>query len=403
MENRVHYGEYSLEHWVKLILKGNIKLPKYQRSFVWDEDKIKTLIETLKNKQFVPPVTIGAFKVNDINENYILDGQQRLTSILLTYLGVFPNKDKFKEQNHTNYADENDDENDDENNDRMEWTFEKLLDLGKNKEIILSKIDSNAEKLYSKILTEVDELFFKNNFVGFAYIIPKVTDKKEQQKFYSSVFRNINIQGQTLSVQESRKSLYFLDETYSEFFETEAVKGLKVKQPTQPKDVDFIKYLALLSQYMKDGRGSRLAFGYSGTKKSYGTMEKYYEEYLYSVVGERESILFEDFKNIFPDGDYHFRFNNLKKTIDSLFDTKEFTSIIDLDIYLFGLIYKIVFENKEIDLTKKPLLLKELTAKINRLKKDKSHTKTPSGLKHLRNRVSESIKIYNKYEARQPQ
>ncbi len=77
MENRVYYGEYSLEHWIKLILKGNIKLPEYQRSFVWTEEKIKTLIETLKKKEFVPPVTIGAFKIDETNENYILDGQQR--------------------------------------------------------------------------------------------------------------------------------------------------------------------------------------------------------------------------------------------------------------------------------------------------------------------------------------
>ncbi len=41
MENRVYYGEYSLSHWIKLILKGNIKLPKYQRGFVWDESDVK--------------------------------------------------------------------------------------------------------------------------------------------------------------------------------------------------------------------------------------------------------------------------------------------------------------------------------------------------------------------------
>ena len=51
MENRVYYGEYSLSHWIKLILKGNIKLPKYQRGFVWDESDVKKLIETLEKKR----------------------------------------------------------------------------------------------------------------------------------------------------------------------------------------------------------------------------------------------------------------------------------------------------------------------------------------------------------------
>ncbi len=63
MENRVYYGEYSLKHWIELILNGNIELPEYQRYFVWSEEKVKTLIETFRKKQFVPPITIGHTKM----------------------------------------------------------------------------------------------------------------------------------------------------------------------------------------------------------------------------------------------------------------------------------------------------------------------------------------------------
>lgn len=31
MNNKVYYGEYSLKHWINLILKGNIKLPELQK------------------------------------------------------------------------------------------------------------------------------------------------------------------------------------------------------------------------------------------------------------------------------------------------------------------------------------------------------------------------------------
>ena len=55
MENRVYYGEYSLKHWIELILNGNIELPEYQRYFVF--------IETFRKKQFVPPITIGHTKM----------------------------------------------------------------------------------------------------------------------------------------------------------------------------------------------------------------------------------------------------------------------------------------------------------------------------------------------------
>src|SRR5690554_223223 len=97
MDNRVYYGEYSLKHWIDLILKQNIILPDYQRHFVWDEKKVETLIDTFKNKQFVPPVTIGSFNLNGSNQNLILDGQQRLTSILLAYLGLYPDEATYKE------------------------------------------------------------------------------------------------------------------------------------------------------------------------------------------------------------------------------------------------------------------------------------------------------------------
>ena len=30
-KNKIYYGEYTLKHWIDLILTGNIILPKYQR------------------------------------------------------------------------------------------------------------------------------------------------------------------------------------------------------------------------------------------------------------------------------------------------------------------------------------------------------------------------------------
>lgn len=63
----------------------------------------------VKNNQFIPPVTIGMLVINGKKENYILDGQQRLTSILLTLFEVFPKKGKDAE-NAVKLMNENDDE-----------------------------------------------------------------------------------------------------------------------------------------------------------------------------------------------------------------------------------------------------------------------------------------------------
>ena len=97
IKSRTYYGEYTLKHWINLLLKKNIILPDYQRSFVWDERDLKRLIKSIKEGQFIQPVTIALYKENEDSKNLLLDGQQRLTSVLLSFIGYFPNKSKFDE------------------------------------------------------------------------------------------------------------------------------------------------------------------------------------------------------------------------------------------------------------------------------------------------------------------
>lgn len=97
MERKIFYGEYTLRHWLDLMLKQNIVLPEYQRHFVWSKESVERFLIQLKEGLFVPPVIIGSFKKNASNDNIILDGQQRLTSVLLGYLGIYPKFDEFKE------------------------------------------------------------------------------------------------------------------------------------------------------------------------------------------------------------------------------------------------------------------------------------------------------------------
>lgn len=73
METKIYYGEYSLFHWIELIVTKNIILPPYQRSFVWAEEQVKHLISSFNENNFIPPVTIGAFKENNKVVNYILE------------------------------------------------------------------------------------------------------------------------------------------------------------------------------------------------------------------------------------------------------------------------------------------------------------------------------------------
>lgn len=390
MENRVYYGQYSLKHWLELILKQNILLPGYQRFFVWDENRVKTLIKTITEKQFVPPITIGAYKqIDQTSTNLILDGQQRLTSILLAYLGLFPDKATFKVAVERP-ADENDDNVDDEDelDDILEWNFNKLTEKGKKKLDILAKVVAGN---YKVVDFGVDEDFFKNNFLGFSYLVPHTDDAQTQQRYYSSVFRNINVQGQALLPQESRASLYFLKEGFNQFFNPDLSKGISVKNLSVDNKADFVRFLSLLAQYAKDGNGNKVARGFKPK------MESYYEDFIYSVVGEKESPLFKAFPEIFPDGDYNTRFINLTNAIQQLEIPAQYPSIIDMDVYFFGLIYIIVFENKTLDITRGEELRLELDNKITEFKANDGHKKAPGALKYLKERITSSIEIYNKY------
>ncbi len=212
MENRIYYGQYSLWHWTELVLKRNIVLPEYQRYFVWEEKQVSTLIETFKENQFVPPVTIGAFKISGTNRNLILDGQQRITSILLAYLGLYPDEQTYRTtiERFANENDEPDEDGESQFDNILEWNIETLTEKGRSKEAILEKVrDGN----YKSINLGIDDDFLKKTFLGFSYLVPQVSNENEQQKYYSSVFRNINIQGKPLLPQESRAS-FLLKEMY---------------------------------------------------------------------------------------------------------------------------------------------------------------------------------------------
>lgn len=405
MENKVYYGEYSLRHWIELILKRDIVLPNYQRYFVWNEEKVKILIQTFSAKQFVPPITIGAFKFNDKNQNLILDGQQRLTSILLAYLGLYPNKDKYINSLES-YANENDDDDEEEEQDLYiyEWTFKELTKKGNNKFDLIKQIN---DKEYKSINFNLNDDFFEKNFLGFSYLVPDVSNNEEvQQRYYSSVFRNINIHGQKLLPQESRASLYFLDKGLTKFFTPDFCQKITVKVFSNKAKLDFVRYLSFLSQYRKDKNTNRIARGYKSK------MEQYYEDYIYSVVNDKNSTLFERFSVIFPNKEYSSYFETLRQTINNLNIPKEYNSIIELDVYFFGLIYQIIFNKKEIciiDNTKvnfkdedsiKSIEIEDFKQKlddqINNFKNDKSHLKAPGSLKFLRSRINKSIQLYEK-------
>ena len=419
MKSRIYYGEYSLIHWIYLMLKGNISLPEYQRSFVWKEGDVKRLIKSLQEGQFVPPVTI-ARKGSD---NIILDGQQRLTSILLAYLEYIPQIEKFEEVNAI--ADDDDSPDDDDSADDeknvtdnkvIKWTFEELTEKnnGQNPKDIAKNIRDRLrdDSRYKKFTNDQSiTLDFENTCLGFSYIIPESEDQSETQKFFSTLFRNMNYLGMKLSPIESRRSLYYMDNDKTRFFEGKTEDGENVLDNIKinDKSIDFVRYLSILSQYSIHENHSIVLKGYS----SYKSREGYYADYVSYIVAleqENNNTKFDgfDLNKIFPDNCLNDRFKSLYNFIVEnkknwgLSEKNSWDSIIDADYWLFGLIYIIIFEGKNISADKLDGLQEKIKGCIKAKRDDSlnnknSYSKSPNRLGNLRERLGESIDIYKEY------
>lgn len=425
MRSKTYTGEYSLKHWINLITKKNIILPEYQRSFVWSQQDIERLILSFKSGQFIQPVTIA--RMNSIGDgvNIILDGQQRLTSILLLVIGYYPKKEMFKSgEMRASDDDSATDETDEMSESKiLEWTFEKLLhkDTTKNSiEQIKHRVSSIEKGKYDTLVLKNPEsimtdskldLFLENTFLGFSYIVPDISDAASEQVFFSTLFRNMNYLGRKLSALESRKSLYYLNDKFKNYFEgklddgTDALAELKIIENVAPRKLDFVRYLSILSQYEGCKSVRNVLVGYS----SYASRESYYVDYVSYILDlEQESRKDKfnrfDFNKTFGTSGFQSRFARLAETIVKFKDrmnldskyTDAFRSWIDADYWLFGLIYWVVFRGIDIDTDND--WTSEILDRIENLKNSgDNYSKTPNLLKNLRSRIEDSIRLFKEH------
>lgn len=386
MKNRVYYGEFTLDYWLDQLISGGIELPEYQRSFVWRKEQIINLIKSIEKEEFVPPITIG--KLND--KNIIIDGQQRLSSIVLAYLNIVPNERRYKKIIKIE-SDNEDDEFEEEH--YYEWTINTLKELGSNINEIKNALINNDN--YDILGTPwVNDDFLKKNYLGFSYIIPHTdTTEGNQYRFFSTIFRNVNIGGTNLLKTESRKSLYYLNKAFLPLFAPEFAQSISVKQfGADSQSIDFLRLLAIVCDYSKSNDSSTVMKGYK-TKS-----EIYYELFISDTVNpDKASGIFKNINDVIPTADIELHMCRLKEECFKLSIQKEFSSIIDVDIYMFGLIYWVLICQKQLDDNKIEELKIKLNKRIGEFKHDNSHTKSPASLKYLRKRITTSINSFRNY------
>lgn len=403
MKNRVYYGQYSLKYWIELMLSKNIICPPYQRRFVWKEPAVRNFIQTIKNDDlFVPPITIGVVSHSagtgeSEKINYIIDGQQRLTSILLAYLKVFPKPVK-------EFMDGNDDDSTDINlskiNHLTNWQFDRLLSLpsAEGKTITQLAIESGSYKDFT--INDLNEDFLSTHYLGYSYIVPD-TDKEDiQSAYFSKLFNTLNAQGTPLTSQQSRLALYFLSPKLESWFNPQFCKSIYIHPKSSKRaPVDFVRYISILSDYYCCKKKSNVLNGYDsrgGEDGKLKTYEDYYRDYIYSVFENTDDERFGNFRTIFGNR-YTDYLSALEIKINELgINRHQFATIADVDFYFFGLVYYTVFKRQNIDVTKKDKLIGALNKYIEKYKKQ-LNGKNVSNVENLRQRIQHSINIYSHY------
>lgn len=410
---KTFYGEYSLHHWIEMILKNEITLPDFQRYFVWDPKKVIRLMKSFQDYLFVPPVLIANFSgdKSDKSANFILDGQQRLSAILLTYLGLFPNK--FKKTNILS-----DKLKDNNNKERMiiDWDFRKIQtvfkencdnDISKLKMFLKQdnlylSIDENLIQKYNDTTLDdielykslnIDEEFLKDRYLGYSFIKSVCPNPKAERKLFGEIFKNINTSSVKLSNSESRSALYWIAGDKKRFLAPDFINKISIKK----SKIDFVRYLALLSnaEYLSNQNNcdineiiNDVAVGYARSKR----FEDYLIKYVEAVVTDTSSQMFGDFSKMFPD--YKSDIEALNKYLEELDCFRYFSTQIEADFYLFGLFYWVLFKKKSLQL--KNSIHFDIRAAITD-QRVLYNNKNLNRLGAIRDRMYWSVEIYKSY------
>lgn len=387
IETKTYYGEYSLAHWIKLIKSGNIKMPEFQRKFTWRERQIIGLYNSLQDNFFIPPVII----VRQNGQNFVLDGQQRLTSIVLLAEGL----------------------------EQIEYEDIK----GKTLWDAWGNLFIEKGGLYGKSARKVEPMSLRKKFLGFSFISvsEKNNDNKENDevkirnnKYFARIFHSINSSGINLTYEQKMDALKFISIDFEKLIYPDNLKDYKVGN----KKIDLIRYLVFLYvfDYFSDDEKRADMWRKFFNKQNFdisrwdqipaSLFEIIYYDFIKSLSGEIDNEI-----NLFEKAKEHFeqiskqleeKLNELVRFLNDIDVEKEIDKIYLADLYLFGLVNYLFIKNKSIykDKDKNWSVDKVLfDSKFDELKlkysvRNGAHTKKPNTINNIENRIMASIELY---------
>lgn len=289
-----------------LINNKNLKVPIHQRPYSWQEEHVNALLDDIRSNFNEDEYFLGTIVLTESNSQYeIVDGQQRITTVLLIYAGIrdlFEN-DKDSEDIQTKY---------------------------------LSTYDIRTKEYVPKLeLSQQDNDFFRN------LIIDKKVDTKPQRGSNQKIkdaYKLIKDALDKLLESNNNDENILID--WKEFID----KQLKVVAISVPNDTNAFTIFETLND-----RGLALAqidllknYLYSKSNTRLEEVQRSWIELVSKIESENESLLLTYIKHFWFTyyGFVRERNNELFKSIKSKFKTSTTVTTFvnnlknDVDIYL---------------------------------------------------------------------
>lgn len=203
-------ADYDVEGLIKRLRRGDIFIPPFQRDYVWNQAEASRLIESLLLGLPVPGIFLA--RESETNKLLVLDGQQRLKTLLFFYEGFFNPKPA----------------------DKSRRVFK------------LTKVQPQFEGLTYDTLNEKDRIKLDDSIIH-ATIVKQETPEDGDTSIYH-IFERLNNGGRKLTAQEIRVAIYhgnFID-LIKELNDNEDWRAVFGKKNARLKDQELIlRFLAM--------------------------------------------------------------------------------------------------------------------------------------------------------------
>jgi len=277
-------NDFNVSTIFNFIEAGAVKIPGFQRNYVWDIRRASKLIESLILGLPVPQVFLYE---EDKNSFLVVDGQQRLMSVYYFVKGRFPRT-----------------------NSRAKLRM-LALEKGSLPEEVLeddslfqpfslslpSRLQNEPNKFHGKKYTTLGDYKRTLDLRPIRNVIVKQNAPKDDDSSVYEMFNRLNTGGVNLSPQEIRASIY-----HSEFFETlhkintkESWRRIINKQQVDlhGKDVEILLRSFALLLDLQNYKPSMVKFlnQFAKKAKKYSKEHILYLEGLFDVFAEAVQIL----------------------------------------------------------------------------------------------------------------